>query len=144
MVRNTLLPASLVCAAAMLWGAAWAQQVASEATIAANQAVRDFLPFDDTTDFENARRGFIATLDEPVIRNAAGEPVYSMSDFAFLNGEAPETVNPSLWRQSQLNSIHGLFEVVDGIYQVRGFDLSNMSIIRGDSGWIVVDPLTSV
>jgi len=123
-------------------------QDASQATIEANRALLDFLPFDDETDFENARRGFIATLDEDVIAappdRAPGGIAYDLTLFDFLDGDPPDTVNPSLWRQSKLNAISGLFEVVPGIYQVRGFDLANMSFIRGETGWIVVDPLTVV
>jgi len=121
-----------------------AQEPASEFTARSQQAVRDFLPFDDETDFDNARRGFIATLEDKQIVGDAGNIVYDLDAFDFLEGDAPDSANPSLWRQGQLNSIHGLFEVVDGIYQVRGFDLSNMTIIRGEEGWIIIDVLTSV
>lgn len=116
---------------------------ASEATRAANAAVLDALPFDDVEDFEFAARGFIATLEDPVIRAADGRVVSDLSAYAFLDGPAPPTANPSLWRQAQLLTRHGLFEVVDGVYQVRGFDISIITFIRGDSGWIVVDPLTT-
>ena len=116
---------------------------ASEATKAANQAVRDYLPFNNTQDFTNARRGFIATLDDTVIKNTEGGVAYDTAWYAFLEGETPATVNPSLWRQSTLNAIDGLFEVTKGIYQVRGIDLANVSFIRGKTGWIVVDPLMS-
>ena len=118
-------------------------QSASQATIDANKALLDYLPFADQTDFENARRGLIATLDADQITAPDGTPIYDMAQFDFLKGDAPDTANPSLWRQSGLNAIHGLFEVVPGIYQVRGFDLAVMSFIRGDTGWIVVDPLTA-
>jgi len=101
------------------------------------------LDFSDRADFAAAERGFIATRDNGEIRGADGELVYDLNAYKFLEGPAPATVNPSLWRQSQLNAKHGLYEVTDGIYQVRGFDLSNMSIIRGDTGWIIVDPLIS-
>lgn len=109
---------------------------------------RQQLPFDDTADFEDAQRGLIGSLPEPVtISDATGRAVWSLAQYAFIptdpNADAPDTVNPSLWRMAKLNMIHGLFEVVDGIYQVRGYDLSVMSIIRGDSGYIVIDPLTS-
>lgn len=118
-------------------------QEATDQTRAANSAVLEALPFDDRTDFENANRGFIAALDTGAITNAEGRTVYDIAGMDFLNGEAPDTVNPSLWRQSQLNHIAGLFEVTEGIYQIRNFDLSVMSFIRGDTGWIVVDPLIS-
>jgi alkyl sulfatase BDS1-like metallo-beta-lactamase superfamily hydrolase len=118
-------------------------QEATEATKAANAATLGYLPFDDKTDFENARRGFIATLEDPVIKTKDGTLVYDTSLYNFMDVEPPETVNPSLWRQGSLTGINGLFEVVPGIYQVRGFDLANMSLIRGETGWIVVDPCMS-
>lgn len=115
---------------------------ASDATKEANAALKEFLPFDDTRDFENAERGFIASLETGKVMTADGGVSYDTTQFEFLEGDAPDTVNPSLWRQSKLNAMDGLYEVGDGIYQVRGIDLANMSFIRGDSGWIVVDPLT--
>lgn len=102
-----------------------------------------YLPFDDKTDYENARRGFIATIESGEIKDAKGNVVYSMKDFNFIKGEAPDTTNPSLWRQSEINGINGLFKVVDGIYQIRGFDLANMTLIAGKTGWIIIDPLLS-
>ena len=109
------------------------------------RVVRESLDFTNRTDFENAERGFIATIDPVTIkRERDGKTVFDLSRFEFLDGEAPDTVNPSLWRQCQLNArYHGLFEVTDGLYQVRGFDLANMTLVRGESGWIVIDPLTS-
>jgi alkyl sulfatase BDS1-like metallo-beta-lactamase superfamily hydrolase len=120
----------------------------TDATVEANDALREFLPFEDESDFEDAMRGRIATLDAETITGpeavaGPGGVVYDLTLYDFLEGEAPETANPSLWRQSRLNAINGLFEVVPGIYQIRGFDLANMSFIRGDTGWIVVDPLTA-
>ena len=117
-------------------------QEASEATRVVNDALRQYLPFEDKTGFENASRGQIATM-EAAITKPDGTPVYEFAQFDFLQGDPPDTTNPSLWRQSQINAIHGLFEVVPGIYQIRGFDLANMSFIRGESGWIVIDPLTA-
>ncbi|MFG1418440.1 alkyl sulfatase dimerization domain-containing protein [Xanthobacter sp. V0B-10] len=119
-------------------------QEASKATIDANKALLDYLPFTDQTDFQNATRGQIATLEAEQITTPDGRVIYDMAQFDFLKGDAPNTANPSLWRQSKLNAIHGLFEVVKGgIYQVRGFDLAVMSFVRGDNGWIVIDPLTA-
>jgi len=123
-------------------------QNATQATIAANEALRNSLPFQDESDFESATRGRIATLDADAIEGpeAITGPsgiAYDLKQFDFLEDEVPETANPSLWRQSRLNAISGLFEVVPGIYQIRGFDLANMSFIRGEKGWIVVDPLTA-
>ncbi|WP_127472724.1 alkyl/aryl-sulfatase [Microbacterium sulfonylureivorans] len=102
------------------------------------------LPFSDTRDFDDASRGFIGRLDPNVVRNAEGRVVWDNDSFAFLKGDAPPTVHPSLWRQSQLVAMDGLFQVTDGIYQVRGLDLSNISFIEGDTGVIVIDPLISV
>ncbi len=109
-----------------------------------NAAVLDELPFANRTDFEDARRGLIATLDPLVVRREQGDQViWDQSRYAFEDAEAPASANPSLWRQAQLNAIHGLFQVTERVYQLRGFDLANMSLIRGDTGWIIVDPLTT-
>lgn len=117
---------------------------ATPITEAQNRAVLDALPFGDTQDFEDARRGFLGSLPEVEIKNEQGRVVWSLRDYAFLAGEeAPPTVNPSLWRQARLNMHHGLFQVAARIYQVRGFDLSNMTLIEGDRGVIVIDPLIS-
>jgi alkyl sulfatase BDS1-like metallo-beta-lactamase superfamily hydrolase len=116
---------------------------ATDATQEANQAVRDYLPFDDNTDFKNAERGFIATIDEGRIMDDKGGVIFDMKQFDFLDQSDPDTVNPSLWRQSKMNAMNGLYKVSDGIYQVRGFDLANISFIRGKTGWIVIDPLTA-
>jgi alkyl sulfatase BDS1-like metallo-beta-lactamase superfamily hydrolase len=109
----------------------------------ANAALLGALPFDDTADFDDADRGFLGTLADPVIRDADGNAVWDADAYSFVDGDAPASVNPSLWRQSKLVAKHGLFEVVEGIYQARGFDLSVMSFIETDSGVIVVDPLIS-
>ena len=98
----------------------------------ANAEVQLQLPFADAEDFEDARRGRIGSLSDPVIRATDGRVVWDADAYEFLDGECPETVNPSLWRQGQLNPIHGLFEVTEGIYQVRGLDLSNMTFVEGD------------
>ena len=99
------------------------------------------LPFDDTRDFDDADRGFIAALQPCVVTAADGRVVWDNDVYAFLAGDAPTSVHPSLWRQSTLAAKQGLYEVVEGIYQVRGLDLSNISFIEGDTGVIVVDPL---
>lgn len=101
------------------------------------------LPFADTADFADADRGFIAALDPCVITAAGGRVVWDNDVYAFLGGEAPASVHPSLWRQSALAAKQGLYEVVEGIYQVRGFDLSNITFVEGDTGVIVIDPLIS-
>jgi alkyl sulfatase BDS1-like metallo-beta-lactamase superfamily hydrolase len=101
------------------------------------------LPFDDTRDFADADRGFIAALQPCVVKAADGRVVWDNDVYAFLAGDAPTSVHPSLWRQSTLAAKQGLYEVVEGIYQVRGLDLSNISFIEGDTGVIVIDPLIS-
>lgn len=101
------------------------------------------LPFDDTRDFADADRGFIAALEPCVVKAADGRVVWDNDVYSFLTGDAPTTVHPSLWRQSALAAKQGLYEVVEGIYQVRGLDLSNISFIEGNSGIIVIDPLVS-
>ena len=98
----------------------------------------------DRTDFENAERGLIARLEPGVIKADDGRVVWDIDAFgAATEGDCPESVNQSLWRQSKLTAIQGLFEVTDGIYQVRGADLSNMTLVEGDAGVIVIDPLVS-
>ena len=101
------------------------------------------LPFDDQTDFYNAERGRIDALDPCVVRAADGRVVWDLTAYSYLDADCPDTVNPSLWRQAQLCAKHGLFQVTDGIYQVRGLDISNMTIVEGDTGVIVIDPLIS-
>ncbi|MFD9849291.1 alkyl/aryl-sulfatase [Streptomyces parvus] len=107
----------------------------------ANAKTYGRFPFDDMRDFDDARRGFIATAEDPVVTDAEGRTVWDLSAYEFLDGDCPDTANPSLWRQSRLVARHGLFEVTKGIYQVRGFDLSNMTLVEGDHGVLVIDPL---
>ncbi|TQL84281.1 alkyl/aryl-sulfatase [Delftia sp. HK171] len=117
-------------------------QPASAATRAAQQAALAQQPLDDAQAMEDARRGLIAPADTLVVRNAQGRPIWSMQSYAFLEqDQAPDTVHPALWRQAQRNRVSGLFQVTERLYQVRGLDLSNMSIIEGETGLIVVDPL---
>ncbi|ORW03274.1 alkyl/aryl-sulfatase [Mycobacterium kyorinense] len=101
------------------------------------------LPIDDTTDFTDADRGYIAALSPCVVKAADGRVVWDNDAYAFLSGDPPTSVHPSLWRQSMLTAKQGLYEVVPGIYQVRGLDLSNISFVEGDTGIIVIDPLVS-
>ncbi|MFJ9398428.1 alkyl/aryl-sulfatase [Streptomyces californicus] len=101
------------------------------------------LPFEDTTDFDNADRGFIGALTPGVVESADGRVVWDNDAYAFLGSECPDTANPSLWRQAQLASKQGLYEVTGGIYQVRGLDLSNMTLVEGERGVVVIDPLIS-
>jgi len=98
----------------------------------------------DRTDFDNAIRGLIARLEPGVIKAADGRVVYDADAYTrATSGDCPDTVHPSLWRQSQLTAIQGLFEVVEGVYQLRGIELSNMTLVEGDSGVIVIDPAVS-
>lgn len=118
----------------------------TEVTLKANQAFIEKRPFANRSDFENATKGLIAQEESLVIPHLKGGVVWNMPEYDFIDekGEnAPASVNPSLWRQAALNNIHGLFKVTDGVYQLRGYDLANMSIIESDNGWILVDPLTA-
>ena len=117
------------------------QKPATATIESANRANVNNLPFADTADFDDADRGFIGALEPCVVKAVDGRVVWDNDVYAFLNGDAPDTVHPSLWRQSQLCAKQGLYEVVEGIYQVRGLDLSNISFIEGDTGIIVIDPL---
>jgi alkyl sulfatase BDS1-like metallo-beta-lactamase superfamily hydrolase len=119
---------------------------ATNITKAANDAALQSLPFDEHEDFENARRGLIAQPRTLTVSDANGKVVWDLEQFKTyirFGLPAPDTVNPSLWRHAQLNMFHGLFRVTDRIYQVRGYDLSNITFVEGDSGWIVFDPLIS-
>src|ERR1700723_3543156 len=118
----------------------------TETTRAAHQLVLQEYAFADRQDFEDAKRGLIEGLPGDVIHDAAGQVVWDLRPFLAFEGEekpAPDTVNPALWRHAQLNNINGLFEVIPGIYQARGFDVAVATFIRGKRGWIVVDPLSS-
>ncbi|MCL1058601.1 MBL fold metallo-hydrolase [Shewanella gelidimarina] len=116
---------------------------ASTHTIDANNAVLAELPFANKQDFEDANRGFIARLPELIVVDEQGHKIWDRTSYDFVEGDAPNSVNPSLWRQATLNNIDGLFEVTTGVYQLRGFDLANMTVIAGKTGWIIVDPLTT-
>lgn len=120
-----------------------AQKAATQFTADANEQVYALLDFEDKSEFDNATRGLIASPEALEIRNEDGKLIWSQKAYDFLDGDAPSTANPSLWRNTQLNHIYGLFEVCEGIYQVRGYDLSNITFIKGDTGWIVFDPLMS-
>jgi alkyl sulfatase BDS1-like metallo-beta-lactamase superfamily hydrolase len=121
-----------------------ARQDATATTKAANSALLQQLPFSDTSDFDNARKGLIAPLPQELIKGNAGNLIWDPTKYDFIgDNPTPDTVNPSLWRNAQLINISGLFEVTDGIYQVRNLDLSNMTIIEGKEGVTVVDPMVS-
>lgn len=99
--------------------------------------------FNDTQDYNDATRGFIAKLEPGIIKDSEGKVVWDIDQFGFMEKECPSTVHPYLWRQGQLNSKQGLFEITPGIYQIRAFDLSNMTIVEGKEGILVIDPLVS-
>ncbi len=115
---------------------------ATPTTLAANAQFAKDLKLDDPQDFEDAKRGFIAKPTGKLLA-ADGSVLYDYDAYQFIQGQAPDTVNPSLWRHARLNAEIGLFKVTDGIYQLRGFDLANITLIEGKTGWIVVDALTS-
>jgi alkyl sulfatase BDS1-like metallo-beta-lactamase superfamily hydrolase len=141
---------TLALAAALGAGALNCQHVSAQskdaepATRAANEAFVTSLPFSDRADFDDAKRGFIATLPDGVIAGPGPRPAFDTKPYSFLQNDAvPATVNPSLWRQAQLNAINGLFEVTNRVYQVRGLDIANLTIIEADNGLILIDPLLS-
>src|SRR6266516_231826 len=118
---------------------------ASSSVVAQHAATLKTLPFADVRDFDDATRGFLGTLENARITSAQGRVVWSLEPYGFLSdAEAPPTVDPSLWRQSRLNMNHGIFEVVPGVYQIRGLEIANMTLIEGEHGVIVVDTLTSI
>jgi len=118
---------------------------ATDITAAHNQAVYEQLDFTDQREIENAERGLIAAPERLEIKDADGNVVWSQDAFEFVeDAEAPDSANPSLWRHTQMNHNYGLFEVMPGIYQVRGYDISNLTLIEGETGWIIFDPLTNV
>jgi alkyl sulfatase BDS1-like metallo-beta-lactamase superfamily hydrolase len=98
---------------------------------------------DDVSDFADADRGWIASLEPAVVTAEDGRVVWDNDAYDFLDGECPDTAHPSLWRQGQLVARQGLYEIAPGFYQVRGLDLSNMTLVEGESGVVVIDPLIS-
>ncbi len=117
---------------------------ATPTTQAAQQSVLARLPFSDRDDFEQAQRGFIAAVPDGRVKNARGAELWDLQAYDFLNEvEAPDTVNPSLWRMARLNMNNGLYKVCERVYQLRGIDLANMTIVEGDSGLIIIDPMTT-
>lgn len=142
MNKKLYLTGLLAASLAFPLSALAASQAAERSTIQTNAAVLKQLDFSDKKAFADAQRGFIAAPKSGKILNPDGSTAWNMDAYGFLNTEAaPATANPSLWRQAQLNSINGLFKVTDTIYQVRGMDLANMSIIEGQTGLIIIDPL---
>ncbi|MGR6975066.1 alkyl/aryl-sulfatase [Streptomyces cynarae] len=119
-------------------------RAAGPSTAARHAAALKALPWGDQRAFEDVRRGRIAAIEPPVIRDASGRAVWDLTAYDFVDGEAPTTVHPSLWRIAQLHRNHGLFEVTEGVYQVRGYDAANMTVVIGERGYVVIDPLTCV
>lgn len=116
---------------------------ATQHTTLMNTNVREYLNFNDIEDFELARKGLLLQKDNVVIKTVDGKrDAWNLDQYSFLKNDCPDSVNPSLWRVSQLNMIHGLFEVVPGIYQVRGYDIAYITFIQGETGWICMDPIT--
>ncbi|QGY31650.1 alkyl/aryl-sulfatase [Pantoea cypripedii] len=142
---HCLVLATLLTNAFNSFSAADLRKDATTATKETNDVLYNQLPFSDKTDFSDAHKGFIAALPDAVIKGEAGNVIWDPGQYAFIKeGEkSPDSVNPSLWRQSQLINISGLFQVTDGVYQIRNLDLSNMTIIEGDKGITVIDPLVS-
>ena len=122
------------------------QKEATQITKENNEAVYTALDFGDKDEFACAQKGLIAAPEALELKDENGKVIWSQKAYSFVenNAQAPATVNPSLWRDTQLNHIYGLFEVSDGIYQVRGYDMSNMTLVEGKTGWIVFDPLMSM
>lgn len=144
-VRNAVAAGAIACSAILMTQAALSQSREAEpATRTANDTFAAGLPFSDTADYDDAKRGFIGTIPDALITGPNGNVVWNLKPYAFLqNDKPPPTINPSLWRQAQLNAIHGLFKVTDRVYQVRGFDIANLTIVEGDTGLILIDPLLS-
>lgn len=139
--RLALLAAAVLATSLAALAQTTAPKPATPATTRANQAVAQSLAFNDQRDFADATRGLIATLPDPLVKAADGKLVWDANRYDFITGDAPATVNPSLWRQEKLNNARGLFKVVDGIYQIRGYDIANMTLVEGHTGWIVIDTL---
>ena len=142
-IRLALTAAATLAAITMSFAAEndAAPKPAAESTRAANAAVAKAFDLASPQDYEDAARGLVAQLPDGLIRNDKGEAVWNGAQYGFIAGDAPDTVNPSLWRQEKLNNNAGLFKVTDGVWQIRGYDLANMTLVAGKTGWIVIDPL---
>ena len=146
MEKARAIATMLVAATAFAGTPAMAQQGteskgATANTERANAAVRQAMTMNDKQDFEDATRGLMAQLKDPIVKAADGRVVWNTQRYEFVKGDPPATVNPSLWREQKLNTAAGLFKVVDGVYQIRGYDMANMTLVEGASGWIVIDTL---
>ena len=140
------LLSALLVASTLFGASSHAQQAAQSkpatpVTVRANDAAAKAMTMNDKQDFEDATRGLMAQLKDPLVKAADGRGVWDTQRYDFVKGDAPATVNPSLWREQKLNTAAGLFKVVDGIYQIRGYDLANITLVEGATGWIVIDTL---
>ena len=142
-IATSLLGAALLAAgcASAPGSADLTPKPATPATVNANQAMRPVVAAFDKRDFDDATRGKLAELNDPLVKAADGRIVWDTRKFDFLKSDAPATANPSLWRNQQLQHAQGLFKVADGIYQIRGYDIANMTLVEGNTGWIVIDTL---
>ncbi len=116
-------------------------KAATAATQRANAAVQQTVAAFDKRDFEDATRGRLAELSDPLVKASDGRIVWDTRRYDFLKVNAPASANPSLWRNQQLQHAQGLFKVADGIYQIRGYDIANMTLVEGQTGWIVIDTM---
>ena len=139
----SLTKAAAIMIALLAPSFAHAAEPATAATAQAQAALKATLPFEDRQDYDFADHGYLGTLKDPLIKRADGAVAWDLKAYDFLQGPAPDTVNPSLWRHAGLLAKNGLFQVSDTIWQVRGFDVSNVTFIKGRKGWIVIDPLTT-
>ena len=108
-----------------------------------NENLRKSLPFDNNIDFKEVEKGLIDTTEDLIIKGKLLDEIWNLKDYNFLKDDWKSTVNPSLWRQAQLNLCNGLFEVCESVFQVRSYDISNITIIEGETGIIIIDPLVS-
>ena len=137
-------PVALAAALVAALSVAQAQEGPKPATAVTAQANKQFganLDLASQQDFQDASRGFLARLPDSLVKDTKGNTVWDANQYAFIQGDAPTTVNPSLWRQEKLNNNAGLFKVTDGVWQIRGYDLANMTLVEGKTGWIIIDPL---
>lgn len=143
-LRRAALALTLIGSIGGASAQAQAPKDATESTRAAQRATLSTLPMADKQSFDDAARGFIEALGDRVIPGSGPRPAWTLKGYEFLaKEEAPDTVHPGLWRHARANMANGLFKVTDRVWQLRGFDISNMTIIEGEQGLIVVDPLIS-
>lgn len=142
-MRHVMLALLLGSAPVPVLAQADAPKPASKATVTAQQRAAAELPADDGRDADFADRGYLGTLADPVIKTKDGKPIWNLDAYAWMGGKAPDSVNPSLWRHMGILRKHGLYALSDNMWQVRGFDVSNMTVIKGATGWILIDPLTT-